>query len=217
MNKNNYIKIILFTVILTFGILNSAVKCEPGVAGSNDNIALDTGRANPFGKIVQVKKVLQQKITVAEPMQMQMAILPELFLDTITLKFLDAKNLKNAMTNMSSEYGSISADAKSNSLIVCDTEEKLKKILKEIRSADKTPKQIMVEVVILDVKLENDTEIGFNWDLLSEETHSTTFRQNFTTRLNWKTAQDNDVSTLFNTCTTFMDYLRILAGYNRFF
>lgn len=88
---------------------------------------------------------------------------PKLFVETITLKFLDAKNLKAALVGLSSTKGTISIDAKSNSLIVCDTEEKLKEILKQIKKADKMPKQIMIEVVILDVQLEDDTEIGVNW------------------------------------------------------
>jgi len=65
---------------------------------------------------------------------------------------------------MSSGHGSISVDTKSNSLIVCDTKENLEKILAQIRQADRTPEQIMVEVVILDVQLEDDTEIGTDWD-----------------------------------------------------
>ncbi|GAI22050.1 unnamed protein product, partial [marine sediment metagenome] len=89
---------------------------------------------------------------------------PELFIETVTLKFLDAKNLRAAIASMSSGHGIISVDGKSNSLIVCDTKENLEKILTQIRQADRTPEQIMVEVVILDVQLEDDTEIGTDWD-----------------------------------------------------
>ncbi|GAG18699.1 unnamed protein product, partial [marine sediment metagenome] len=85
--------------------------------------------------------------------------------------------------SMSSEYGSISIDTKSNSLIVCDTKDNLPKILAAIRRADKNPEQIMIEVVILDVQLDDDTEIGINWDILSDETYDIGYRQNFTTRL----------------------------------
>lgn len=106
---------------------------------------------------------------------------PELSVETVTLKFLDAGNLKVAIQNMSSEYGIISIDKKSNSLIICDTKEKLKTILAEVRNADKTPQQIMIEVVILDVQLDNDTEIGINWDILSDKTYDVGYRQNFTT------------------------------------
>jgi type II secretory pathway component GspD/PulD (secretin) len=82
---------------------------------------------------------------------------------------------------MASQYGSISTNDQTNSLILCDTKENLVKILTEIRKADKTPQQIMIEVVILDVQLKDDTEIGINWDLLSNKTNVVGYRQNFTT------------------------------------
>lgn len=112
--------------------------------------------------LVQIERadslpIPEQSITEAAPE-------PKLFVETITLKFLDAKNLKAALASLSSTKGIISIDTKSNSLIVCDTEEKLKEILEQIKIADKMPKQIMIEVVILDVQLEDDTEIGVNWD-----------------------------------------------------
>jgi general secretion pathway protein D len=78
---------------------------------------------------------------------------------------------------MSSGNGSISIDDKSNSLIVCDTKENLEKILAQIRKADKTPEQIMVEVVILDVQLGDDTEIGVDWDRFFEPIRDQNYTQ----------------------------------------
>jgi hypothetical protein len=37
---------------------------------------------------------------------------PELFVETVTLKFLDAKSLKVSISNMSSTYGSVEPDGK---------------------------------------------------------------------------------------------------------
>ena len=91
---------------------------------------------------------------------------PPLIVRTVSLKFLNAANLKTAIDKMSSANGSISVNENTNSLIVCDTEENLKKILAEIQKADQTPKQMIIEVVIIDVQLKNDTEIGVDWDVL---------------------------------------------------
>ncbi len=127
---------------------------------------------------------------------------PELFVETVTLKFLDSKSLKAVIERMSSEYGVISADAKGNSLIICDTKENLERILAEIRKADKTPQQIMVEVVILDVQLDDDTEIGINWDILSDKTYDVGYRQNYTTSRLGSTIEDATTignATAFNT------------------
>ncbi|MCK5505224.1 MAG: type II secretion system protein GspD, partial [Thermodesulfovibrionia bacterium] len=79
---------------------------------------------------------------------------------------------------------------KSNSLIVCDTKENLEKILTQIKKADRTPKQIMVEVVILDVQLDDDTEIGTDWDRIFKPTYDTGYRQNFTTSRLGSTIED---------------------------
>jgi type II secretory pathway component GspD/PulD (secretin) len=125
-----------------------------------------------------------------------------LFIETVTLKFLEAKNLKPVLDKMASQYGSISTNDKTNSLIICDTKENLIKILGEVRKADKTPQQILIEVAILDVQLKDDTEIGINWDLLSDKRYNTIYRQNFTTSRLKSTIESEDTlgdATAFNT------------------
>jgi type II secretory pathway component GspD/PulD (secretin) len=124
-----------------------------------------------------------------------------LFIETQTLKFLKADNLKTSLEGMLSQYGSIQVDSSSNSLIICDTQENVDKIIAEIRKADKTPQQIMVEVVIVDVQLEDDTEVGVNWDLLSTKEYDYIYRQNFTTRLGTTAESESTIAnaTAFNT------------------
>jgi len=127
---------------------------------------------------------------------------PELFVEVVTLKFLDAKSLRTVIEGLSSEYGRISPDAKSNSLIICDTRENLEIILAEIKKVDKTPQQIMIEVVILDVQLDDDTEIGINWDILSDKRYDIGYRQNFTTYRLGSTIESSGTigsATAFNT------------------
>jgi len=127
---------------------------------------------------------------------------PNLFLETIVLKFLDAGSLMQVVEKMNSKYGKVSINEKNNSLIVCDSRERLDRILKEIRNADKTPQQIMIEVVIVDVQLEDDTEIGVNWDLLSSDRYNVEYRHNFTTTRIGTTVEDSTTianGTAFNT------------------
>lgn len=102
---------------------------------------------------------------------------PGLLVETVTLKFLEAKNLKKAIDSMSSQYGSIATNDSTNSLVICDTKDKLEEILAEIRKADQTPEQIMIEVVIVDVQLEDDTEIGVNWDRIFESKRDWSYSQ----------------------------------------
>ena len=178
MNKPWYIKIIFCCIILSIGIWHSSAQSELAQPKSEKSVPIDVGRDDPFEKIPKPEKNISQKIIQSAQLDQE---LPELFVETSTLKFLDAKNLKEAIGKMSSEYGVISVDVKRNSLIICDTKKNLEKILAKIRKADKTPQQILVEVVILDVQLDDDTEIGINWDILSDKMYDTGYRQNFTT------------------------------------
>ena len=145
------------------------------------------GRKNPFAGLVDRSKPVVSPtppvVSVASAAVAAVEPKPELSMTTLVLKFLDAEKLKLAIGKMSSEYGSISADPESNSLIVCDTNDVVANILSEVRAADVAPRQIMVEVVIADVQLNDDTEIGVNWDILSDKNYDAAYRQNFTTRL----------------------------------
>ena len=119
------------------------------------------------------------------PIGAAITVKPDLFVETATLKFLDAKSVRASISSMSGEYGSMEPDSKGNTLIICDTNENVEKILEQIRKIDRKPDQVMIEVVLIDVKLNNATELGINWDLLTTNDHEAVFRQNlyFTDRL----------------------------------
>jgi Flp pilus assembly secretin CpaC len=179
MNTRKHAKKVFCCIILAVAAWYVLVRSQPLLAAQNQ--AIPVGRTNPFAKIARP--------TTPSPVAALLTSLgsdeekPELFMQTVMLKFLDAKSLQQAVGMMSSEYGTIAINQKNNSLIVCDTKENLAKIMSEIAKADKTPQQIMVEVVIVDVKLSEDTEIGVNWDILSDKNYDIGYRQNLTTRL----------------------------------
>jgi len=203
MSKPKYAKIIFCCILLTIGVWHGhgQAQSQPAQPKSEQSSTLDIGRNNPFAKITRVKKSIPQEAFQSSQSDEES---PELFLETVTLKFLDAKNLKQAMNNMSSMHGSITVSPKTNSLIVCDTKENLARILAKIKGADKKPQQLMIEVVILDVQLDDDTEIGINWDILSDRILDISYRQNFTTRLGStiESAANIGAATTFNTTGT---------------
>lgn len=140
-----------------------------------------------------------------------------LFVETATLKFLDAKNLKTVLDKMLSQYGSIAINDKTNSLIICDTMDNLAKILAEIKKADKLPQQLVIEAVILDVQLDDDTEIGVNWDILSDKMYDVTYRQNLGSRLSMVAATEDTIAdtTAYNTTSltgTEGGYFAVISG-----
>ena len=197
MNNQKHIKTVFSYIILAIGLFYVTAQSQPVLGEENE--PLPVGRENPFAKITKPAKPspLAALLTPSEPDEET----PELFMQTVMLKFLDAKSLKEAIGTMSSEYGAIAINQTNNSLIICDTKERLDWILAEIEKADKTPKQIMVEVVIVDVQLSDSTEIGINWDILSDNTYDIGYRQNFTDRLGSTIANADNIgnATTFNT------------------
>ena len=196
MNKPKFVKKIPTCVILTICAGYCLTQSHQVIGAQSKASAV--GRENPFADIPRVvQPASPAALQTLEPVEEA----PELFVQTIMLKFLDAESLKEAIGNMSSRHGIIVTNMKNNSLIVCDTKENLEKILSEIKKVDKTPRQIMVEVVIVDVQLSDDTEIGVNWDFLSYEIKNGVYRQNFTTRLG--STPENETTTgnatVFNT------------------
>ena len=139
-------------------------------------------QSNPFARFTAAKQQTATAATAASPAVSK----PDLFVDTVTLKFLDAGSLKSSIEPMLTTDGKMVSDAKGNSLIICDTNENLARIIAQIRKVDRKPEQIMIEVVLVDVKLNHDTEFGISWDMLTNDLKNTaTFRQNlgFSNRL----------------------------------
>ena len=156
MLKTNKLKKLIFLAIL--------ISLTTAIQGAEEP-AIDINaitQENPFARLTAAKRA-----PIGDTVKNDIALKPDLCVESITLKFLDAKSLKASIANMSSEFGRMEPDAKGNTLIICDTNDNLPKILAQIRKIDRKPDQIMIEVVIVDVKLNNDTEIGVNWDMLT--------------------------------------------------
>lgn len=181
----------------------SAMSQQTGNQQSTDN---ESVRDDPFAQFTTPSEPPKTQ-PVTEPIdteeeEEEEEEIPPLFVKTVMLKFLDAESLEQVISNMSSEYGSIASNKKNNSVIVCDTQECLERIISEIKKADKTPQQVMIEVVILDVQLNDDTEIGINWDILSDKMYDFGYRQNFTSSRLGSTVEDATTigdTTAFNT------------------
>ncbi len=189
-----------------------ALQVGPGVrpAYGQADPCDGAGSRNPFTPL-PVQKAPETPGEEREPVA---AKPPERQLETVVLKFLEAKGLKTVLDKMVTEYGAVAINEKNNSVVICDTAESLQRILAEIKKADRTPRQIVVEVVIMDVQLRDDTEVGVNWDLLSSDLYDITYRQNLTsTRLQSTISNDETIgsATVFNTVGTGGD-LSVISG-----
>jgi len=133
----------------------------------------NVGKEDPFEAVKPFANVNQAQV----PVTYAQDYTPDLFVETVMLKFLKATNIEDAIRTMSSDHGNITTDEETNSLIICDTAEKLEKIVAQVRRADRTPRQILIEVVIVDVQLGNDSEIGFDWTHEYTPVHTKNFIQ----------------------------------------
>lgn len=125
MIKPTYVKI-----ILCFLMVALCLSYESGLSQQIDKGQLGVGRENPFSQFSEEKKPsVSQGVSETTGIEQYT---PELFLETITLKFLDAESVKDTLEGLCSEYGRISVDSKSNSLIICDTEQSLERIKKAV-------------------------------------------------------------------------------------
>ena len=181
-----------------FVLLCAAAMALSTAIATGQTVPDDGNARNPFSALLT-------EPAPSAPSVEQAAVLPappELSMETIVLKFLDAKSLKNVLDRMVTQYGTAAINEKTNSIVICDTPKNLAKILVEVKKIDQTPRQIMIEVVIMDVKLNDDTEVGVNWDLLSHDLYDVVYRQNLTsTRLRSTPATEETIgnATVFNT------------------
>lgn len=129
---------------------------------------------DPFGNLMA-----EESLTKSSDSAVVLIDGRQMAVQTVMLKFLRAENLKDLVSGMLSSAGKVSIDAATNSLLLCDLPDYLERIVSEVRQADRMPEQILIEVVIADVMLMDDTEIGVNWQFLlgGAEGRGTTSKQ----------------------------------------
>ncbi len=175
MRKKHITKLIFLScLVLAAFITTDVVHSEP-----TEQLE-QVGKQDPFEEVkplAEFKTNLMQK-TGARQMQEYIEVAPELFVESIMLKFLRAANIENIAANMNSDYGAVTVDEATNSLIVCDGRENLDRIIAQIRAVDRTPRQILIEVVIVDVTIDNNTQLGVDWEFLFDKQHTTSYKQN---------------------------------------
>ena len=166
MNKRNIIKMLVCCIILM--ILGYTTQVRSELDGTDESMLDAIGKKDPFKMvtpIIEAKKNILQRISGSTRTNTTMGLetRPDLYVETVMLKFLKAGNIESVVRNLVSAYGVVAVDKETNSLVICDDEGNLQRTINEIRKADQTPKQILIEVVIVDVQLNDDTEIGVDW------------------------------------------------------
>ena len=195
MNKFKILKVLACCIAVLSLTFTGQLRSES--PGSSSNISEPVGKQDPFETvkpIADVRKNVSQRIA---SLQETVEERPDLFVETMMLKFLKANNVERIVTKLLSAQGVVATDAASNSLVICDTRESLDRIIEEVRNADQTPGQVLVEVVIVDVQLNDEKEIGVNWYLDDDWYHSFTYQQLYTQPFEggFMSIMDNDILT----------------------
>lgn len=160
LHKNKWPKAV---AIIALGVLCTFGHSTPT---QEELLSQTAGRQDPFADTEPLAPPDIPRVASEPKTTRLMVEKPELAMETVMLRFLQAGNMQPAIKAMVTDWGNVSVDKETNSLIICDTPKQLANILEQIRRADRVPRQIQIEVVIVDVKLDDQTEIGVNWENL---------------------------------------------------
>ncbi|AMO57874.1 fimbrial protein [Endozoicomonas montiporae] len=104
----------------------------------------------------------------------QIRELAPVYTDLIQINYADAKEISGVLSGESedsgllTERGSVQVVARTNSLLVKDTQEKLDEIRNLIDRLDIPVRQVMIEARIINLDTDYNKELGINWKLGNE-------------------------------------------------
>ncbi|MCK4752809.1 MAG: hypothetical protein KAS75_05130 [Planctomycetes bacterium] len=90
--------------------------------------------------------------------------------ETFKLNFANAKDIETTISKILSTGGKVGVDERLNSIVVSDTEANLKRIRRTIMGLDVKADQVMIEVLIVNVKLTDQLKMGIDWTKLGTAT-----------------------------------------------
>jgi general secretion pathway protein D len=98
----------------------------------------------------------------------------------ILLQNLFAKEAAPTLTSVLSEGGRIGVDEERNALLVTDTPSRIEALHAALRDLDRTPAQVMIEAIIVDVTLNDELHSGVDWSVLRQGAKGITLKQALT-------------------------------------
>jgi type II secretory pathway component GspD/PulD (secretin) len=134
------------------------------------------GRKNPFGPLEKTEDPKPSEIKAED----DTAFLPipeeAITTDVFKLNFANAKEIEPTINKLVSHNGRVGIDNRLNSIVVTDTATNLEQIRQAILRLDIKAPQVMVEVLIVNVKLSDELKMGVDWTRLG--TSQNYFSQN---------------------------------------
>jgi type IV pilus assembly protein PilQ len=136
-------------------------------------------KKNPFGPLEKAEKpkpTETNNVATTQVPEPEDPIATEVFI----LNFANAKNIEKTISNLVSHDGRVGIDNRLNSIVVTDTASNIEQIHQVIRKLDTKASQVMVEVLIVNVKLTDGLKMGVDWTKLGDSKNYFTQELNIT-------------------------------------
>jgi len=85
----------------------------------------------------------------------------------ISLKYISSQDMKNHLAPLASRGGSIIADERMNALVISDMASNIRRLLKIVESLDVRSPQVLIEALIVEVSLTEETKLGVEWSQIA--------------------------------------------------
>lgn len=150
-------KRLLFVIAVAFVTLVTVAFC-PGQDVQD--------RKNPFGPLEKREKPKPAKVEAED--NTPSAHKPEetVATDVFKLNFANAREMEKTISKLLSRDGKVGIDNRLNSIVVIDTTTNLEQISRVIEKLDVKAPQVMIEVLIVNVKLTDELKMGVDWTKL---------------------------------------------------
>jgi type IV pilus assembly protein PilQ len=117
------------------------------------------------GNIIRVatREEIQKENEAQERMLEAEKKISPLFTQVIEVNYESAESMKSNLESIKSERGSVDINARTNTLIVKDTQNKIAEMVKLIEKLDKRESQVLIESRIVEVTHSKTRELGVQW------------------------------------------------------
>ncbi len=126
------------------------------------NNGLDMIQEGNIIRVATVGEIQKEKESLRKRLETQREI-EKLFTRIFEINYESAAKMKENLTQLKSERGSVDVNERTNSLIVQDTKQKLAEMDKLIRLLDKKERQVLIEARIVEVVHDMASELGIQW------------------------------------------------------
>jgi len=153
-------KRLLFIITVIFVMLATVAYC-PGKDTQN--------RKNPFGPLEKTANIRHAEANGSDSAGSEPA--ETRATEVFNLNFANAMDIEKTISKLVSRDGRVGTDDRLNSIVVIETATNMEHIRQIISKLDTKAPQVMIEVLIVNVKLTDELKMGVDWTKLGTATN----------------------------------------------